>query len=354
MEGVVILHEVVHELKKTKKRGLILKIDFEKAYDKVRWDFLEQVMRGEGFPEEWITWVMQTVRGGRVCVHVNGQRGPYFRTFQGLRQGDPLSPMLFNIVADVLSVLVDKAAAKNIISGVLADLVPGGITHIQYAGDTVVMIDGSECAVTNLKLILYCFEWLAGLKINFHKSDVFVFGVDQSEKENLANMLNCRLGEWPMRYLGIPISENRLGIQAFAGLGDKMSKRLDPWKGKHLSSGGRLVLTNSCLSSLPMYTMGFYLLPKGTHEQMDKHRSHFFWQGASDDFKYHMAQMDSLCRPKDQGGLGMVNTKIMNDTLLVKWIWKITQGSEGTWYRLLRAKYMTGGNFFNSKSRGSS
>ena len=85
LEGVVILHEVVHELKKTKKRGLILKIDFEKAYDKVRWDFLEQVMRGEGFPEEWITWVMQTVRGGRVCVNVNGQRGPYFRTFQGLR-----------------------------------------------------------------------------------------------------------------------------------------------------------------------------------------------------------------------------------------------------------------------------
>jgi len=86
------------------------------------------------------------------------------------------------------------------------------------------MIDGSESSVLNLKLILYCFEWLSGLKINFHKSDVYVFGVEQSEKENLANMLNCSLGEWPMKYLSIPISPNRLGISAFAGLGEKWRK----------------------------------------------------------------------------------------------------------------------------------
>lgn len=92
LEGVVILHEVIHELKSNKKKGLILKIDFEKAYDRVRWDFLEEVTRGKGFPERWIKWVMQTVEGGKVCVNVNGQRSPYFRTFRGLRQGDPLSP----------------------------------------------------------------------------------------------------------------------------------------------------------------------------------------------------------------------------------------------------------------------
>jgi hypothetical protein len=61
LEGVLILHEVIHELKRSKSKGLILKIDFEKAYDKVRWDFLETVMRGKGFLVEWILWVMQTV-----------------------------------------------------------------------------------------------------------------------------------------------------------------------------------------------------------------------------------------------------------------------------------------------------
>jgi len=67
LEGVVILHEVIHELKTSKKKGLIMKIDFEKAYDKVRWDFLEEVMLGKGLLAIWIDWVMQTVRGGRVC-----------------------------------------------------------------------------------------------------------------------------------------------------------------------------------------------------------------------------------------------------------------------------------------------
>jgi len=91
LEGVLILHEIVHELRTKGKKGLILKIDFEKAYDKVNWRFLEEVMKGKGLPDTWINWVMQTVQGGRVCVNINGQRGGYFRTYQGLRQGDPLS-----------------------------------------------------------------------------------------------------------------------------------------------------------------------------------------------------------------------------------------------------------------------
>ena len=74
LEGVVVLHEVLHELKRSKRRGLILKIDFEKAYDRVRWDFLEEILVGRGFPPLWIKWVMDTVKGGRVCVNVNGER----------------------------------------------------------------------------------------------------------------------------------------------------------------------------------------------------------------------------------------------------------------------------------------
>jgi hypothetical protein len=126
LEGVLVLHEVIHELKRSKGKGLIMKIDFEKAYDRVRWDFLEQVMRGKGFPPDWNNWVMQTVRGGKVCVNVNGERGKYFNTYQGLRQGDPLSPLLFNLVADVLSCLMYKAVQKNHITGVLPNLIPGG------------------------------------------------------------------------------------------------------------------------------------------------------------------------------------------------------------------------------------
>jgi hypothetical protein len=74
LEGVVVLHEVLYELHRSKARDLILKIDFQKAYDRVRWDFLEKVMIGKGFPQKWISWVMKTVKEVKVCINVSGER----------------------------------------------------------------------------------------------------------------------------------------------------------------------------------------------------------------------------------------------------------------------------------------
>jgi hypothetical protein len=125
---------------------------------------------------------------------------------------------------------------------VLTSLIPQGISHIQFADDTVIMGDGSDNFIINLKILLYCFEWLSGLKINYHKSEVIFFGYRQEDKERKANILNCRLGELPMKYLGIPISDKVLGIGALQGIYNKMIKRLDPWKGKHLTSEGSLSL----------------------------------------------------------------------------------------------------------------
>lgn len=112
------------------------------------------------------------------------------------------------------------------IKGVLENLIPGGISHIQYADDTIIMIDGSDSSIRNLKLILYCFEWLSRLKINFHKNEVFVFGVEQAEKERMANMLNCKLGVLPLKYLVIPVSDRHLGMGAFLSISQKLLKRL--------------------------------------------------------------------------------------------------------------------------------
>lgn len=110
----------------------------------------------------------------------------------------------------------------------MTELIPRGISHIQYANDTVIMIEASDLSIGNLKLILYCFEWFTGLKINFHKSEVYVFGVSQEEKERLGNMLNCALESFPMKYLGIPISYKYLSMGAFLPVTQKMKKRLDP------------------------------------------------------------------------------------------------------------------------------
>jgi hypothetical protein len=131
--------------------------------------------------------------------------------------------------------MLDKAVEKHLIVGVLDSLIDKGISHIQDADDTIIMTDGSDQSITNLKILLYCFEWLSGLKINYHKSEVLLFGYPQVEKERKANMLNCKLGELPIKYLGIPVSDKLLGIGAFQGLPTRMTKRLDPWKGKFMT-----------------------------------------------------------------------------------------------------------------------
>jgi hypothetical protein len=237
--------------------------------------------------------------------------------------------LLFNLVADALSAMMDKAVEKDLIVGVLDTVIEKGISYIQYADDTVLMTNGLEKSIMNLKVLLYCFEWLSELKINYHKSEVLLFGYSQADKERKANMINGKLGELLVKYLGIPISNKVLGTGAFQGIINRMLKRLDPWKGKFMTSGGKLIWTNSCLSNLPMYMMGFYMLPKGVHWKMDSIRSKFFWQEAGHDFKYHMVKWISICKPKIHGGLGIINTYLMNQCLITKWIWKIEKGSNG-------------------------
>jgi hypothetical protein len=86
--------------------------------------------------------------------------------------------------------------------------------------------------------------------------------------------------------------------------------------------------------------MGFYWLTDGTHKQMDSIRANFLWQGADRKFKYHMAKWEMVSKPRDQGGIGIINTRIMNDCLLTKWIWRILQEPDELWFKVIKAKYL--------------
>jgi hypothetical protein len=99
--GVLTLHEILHETKMKNECGIILKLDFEKAYDKVNCSMLFICLKASGFNETWCGWIKQVVAGGTISVKVNNLRGPCIKSHEGMRQGDPLSPILFNFVASV-------------------------------------------------------------------------------------------------------------------------------------------------------------------------------------------------------------------------------------------------------------
>jgi hypothetical protein len=133
-----------------------------------------------------------------VGISLNGEPGNFFRTFKGLRQGDPLSPLLFNQVADALATLLKKSKEAGLIKGLVLELVEGRSTHLQYANDTVIYLEIDEESIANTKFLLYYFENMFGLKINYHKSEVMVLGVSSEESARIARLFNYKEGVLPM------------------------------------------------------------------------------------------------------------------------------------------------------------
>jgi hypothetical protein len=128
LESVVIAHEIVHSNHKTKPPRMVIKLDYEKAYDRVNLDFLMEILRSRGFGDKWIEWIKKVViGGGLVRVMANGEECYTFKIRKGLRQGGgALSPLLFNLVADTLNRMLAKASREGLVSGLLGEFRPGG------------------------------------------------------------------------------------------------------------------------------------------------------------------------------------------------------------------------------------
>jgi hypothetical protein len=226
-DGALALYEIVHELCVKKTRAVILKLDFEKAYNRVSWAFLRDVLVRKGFESSVVHRLMQLVTGIQTAISINGEIGPYFRNKRGVRQGDPISPLLFDFLADALAIILDHASVAGHIKGVVSHLVLEGVTHLQYADDTILLIKLDDGAIANLKFILICFEILSGLKINFFKSEVIMTGVSPYEQYRVACMFKCKEGGFPMTYMGFPIADRKHSI-AMNYLVETVGHRVDP------------------------------------------------------------------------------------------------------------------------------
>jgi hypothetical protein len=128
LEGVLVLHETINEVHRKKMDGVFLKTDFGKAYDTVKWPFLQEVMRMKGFDPKWCKRIEDLVSRGSVGVKVNDDIGHYFQTYKGLRQADPLSLILFNLVANMLAILIARAKDDGKVEGLIPHFIDGGIT----------------------------------------------------------------------------------------------------------------------------------------------------------------------------------------------------------------------------------
>lgn len=342
-DSILIACEVAKSLKSGVAKGLIFKIDFEKAFDTVSWDFLFHLLHVLKFDEHWISWLRKILVSTRASVLVNGVPTKEFSPKRGLRQGDPLSPLLFNLVAEVLHKLIEKGVAEGIIDPILINKNGFQISHLQYADDTIIFLRNDFSSIQGIKSILRVFQCLTGLKINFHKSTLYGFYESQETLMEWADFLGCDIGSSQLTYLGTDILTSSSKIKFWDPLIGKFQKRLQSWKSSSTTQAGRLILLKAALDSLPIYWLSLFKLPVHVEKKLEVIRKRFFWgsrtsnNGVQD--KLHLIKWAEICKPKPQGGLGLVPLKVMNAILLFKWWWKGLQDRNKYRNQFLRAKY---------------
>jgi hypothetical protein len=117
---------------------------------------------------------------------------------------------LFNIVADMLAILIKRVKEDGQINRIIPHLVDDGLSILQYADDTIIFLDHDLDQVKNMKLLLTVFEQISGLKINFHKSEIFFYGGVKEFQDEYMKLFGCNAGEYSFRYLGIPMHHRQL------------------------------------------------------------------------------------------------------------------------------------------------
>ncbi|XP_020223262.1 uncharacterized protein LOC109805546 [Cajanus cajan] len=224
LDSVLIANEILEEAKRKKKQCLLFKVDFEKAYDSVNWEYIFFVMEKMRFPISWRRWIAECLATARVSVLVNGSPSSEFGVGRGLRQGDPLALFLYLITVEGLSSLMSKAVQEYVFTGYMVggDVVP--VSHLQYADDTILVGDATLSNGWAIKVILQLFELVAGLKVNFFKSQLLGVNVDQVWVQSLAQFLNCKVGSFPCSYLGLPLGVNPARLTTWQPVVRKVEK----------------------------------------------------------------------------------------------------------------------------------
>jgi hypothetical protein len=329
-----------HEKVRTGKNCMIFKVDFEKAYDSVEWGFLEYMLRRFGFCEMWIGWMKACVFGGNLSVLVNGCPTGQIDIQRGLKQGDPLAPFLFLLVAEGFGGAMKRAVEINLFNGFYVTSDGPCISHLQYADDTLCISDASINNLWTLKAILRGFELASGLKVNFWKSCLMGINVSDNFMEMACNFLNCIQGSFPFKYLGLPVGANPRRLSTWDPLVISLRKKLNSWRHKHISLGGRLVLINSVLNSLPIFFLSFMRMPVQIAKKVTRIQREFLWGGVRGGSKLSWIKWRVVCQQKCNGGLGVRDVKAVNLSLLTKWRWRLlNSGDRGLWKEVLVAKY---------------
>lgn len=329
-DNFIYTQNIVKELHRAKIPSLFIKLDIAKAFDSVRWDYLLEVLRAMGFGHKWCNWISTLLATATTSVFLNGTRGKWFKHHTGLRQGDPLSPMLFILALEPLQHLFRVALAEGRIEEL--PLRSARFRMSLYADDAALFMNPKREEVTEVMHLLSTFGAASGLITNMTKSAVFPICCDNVDIAAVMTEFECPIKSFPCTYLGLPLHTRQLRRVDIQPLIDKVAARLPSWKGRFLNRAGRLTLVNSVLSSIPTYFLTVFPLQKWAIKQVDKIRRSFLWKGTPEANGGHcLVQWSKVKRPKKLGGLGVLDLEMFSRALRLRWLWFQWTESDRPW-----------------------
>ncbi|KAF3781139.1 retrotransposable element ORF2 protein [Nymphaea thermarum] len=232
-------HEVLNSMAAHYAPSACCQLDLSKAYDRVNWNFLKNSLLSMGFHDIWIARIMTCVSTASIAISVNGVVGQYFNSSRGLRQGDPMSPLLFTVIMECLYRRILHSVNTKKLSGTTLPRVGKAPVELFFADDIIFFPPLKLEYLQEIKSIMADFETKAGMRVNDEKSRLVTFNAQEDVSNMAVAFTGWPLGSDPLNYLGLPLFVGKLSFQLCQPLVLKVQRKLASWKASLLSYAGR-------------------------------------------------------------------------------------------------------------------
>ncbi|XP_056698474.1 uncharacterized protein [Spinacia oleracea] len=296
--------------RKNSSASCLIKMDVQKAYDTVEWDFVEEMMAALKFPAHFIKLIMQCVKSPRFSLNFEGGGGKKDFKYHPRCKGSKLN-------------------------------------HLCFADDLILCCKGFFKFVYLMMQGFKLFPVTTGLQGSPSKTFVYYTGMSESNIHRILDMTGFSKGRFPFRYLGLPICSNKIIVGECEKIVENMCARIKIRSSRNMSFAGRLTLVNSVLMTLQTYWSRIMVLPKGVYNTINTICRNFLWKGTADATGPGKVAWGSICKSKKEGGLGLTNLKLWNIAAMGNHVWMVATKKDNMWVRWVNTVYIKDGNWWD-------
>ena len=327
-ENVRTIFDIINYADQNNQKAYIGQIDFEKAFDSIEWPFLFKTLEKFNFGDIFIQWIKILYNDIYTCVGNNGYYSNYFKLTRSIRQGCPISALLFILVAEILaSKLREEKGVKGIV-------IEGKEYKLCMLADDMTLFLMDLESLKNAIGIFKTFETYSGLKLNLSKTELIPIGKCSEENIKLGQDLEqIKIGSFPFKALGIWYAKTQEEIKTLNYIEriQKIDKLINIWKLRNLSLKGKITIIKTLLLPQIQFLFSMLYTPNNIIKQIDEKLFNFLW-----DNKPAKIKRDTIIAPIKDGGLGMVDTYEVNTTAKCMWIKRLLCENQGNWKTLFR------------------